>query len=87
MACADNGAENRPIRRSCPTCGRELASSWQDGGAAHEPQAAFCRQCAARLRKGAAAAMPALWAGMQARVGVLAGEAQPTLADGIAPPR
>jgi class 3 adenylate cyclase/tetratricopeptide (TPR) repeat protein len=49
MTCSACGAENRPGRKFCSSCGAPLARACSACGAANEPDDRFCGECGAPL--------------------------------------
>ncbi len=59
MTCSACGAENRPGRKFCSSCGAPLARACPSCGAANEPGDRFCGECGTRLDAEPAAPAPA----------------------------
>jgi len=59
MTCSACGAENRPGRKFCASCGAPLARACHSCGAANEPGDRFCGECGSQLDAEAAAPAPA----------------------------
>jgi class 3 adenylate cyclase/tetratricopeptide (TPR) repeat protein len=59
MTCSACGAENRPGRKFCSSCGAPLARACPSCGAANEPGDRFCGECGTPLEAEPAAPAPA----------------------------
>ncbi|HSB37882.1 MAG TPA: adenylate/guanylate cyclase domain-containing protein [Gaiellaceae bacterium] len=53
MTCSACGADNRPGRKFCSSCGAPLAQACPACGGANEPDDRFCGECGAPLEAGA----------------------------------
>ncbi|MGZ4148718.1 MAG: ATP-binding protein [Actinomycetota bacterium] len=60
MTCSSCGAENRPGRKFCASCGAPLATACPACGAANEPADRFCGECGAVLVPEPDASTPAV---------------------------